>query len=255
MSPSGVVRVERPCPGVVELVIDRPPLNVLDDQCQRELAAALRPLHDEDTLLAVVVRGADDVFSVGADVKELAATTDPDPWGGVELAAHWTRSLETLPCLTIAAIRGHCLGGGLEIALCTDVRIATPEARLGFPEVRLGLLPGMGGTARLPRLVGTSWATRMVMTGEPISAQLGREIGLVTEVATDPRGAALTLADSLRKAGPLAARLAKSLVAQPADEGALRAERLAWKCAWATADHREALAAFLAHRPAHFTGR
>lgn len=255
MTPAGVVRVERPCPDVVELIIDRPPLNVLNEALQRDLAAALRPLRDEPGLIAVLVRGGGDVFSVGADVKELAATADPDPWSGVELSAHWTRLLELLPCLTISCIGGHCLGGGLEVALCTDVRIATPEARLGFPEVRLGLVPGMGGTARLPRLVGTSWATRLVMTGEPVGAAQAREIGLVTEVATDPRAAALALVESLRLAGPVAARLAKSLVARPADEAALHAERESWRRAWASADHREALAAFLAHRPAHFTGR
>ena len=255
MMPEETVLVNRPAPGVVEVVVNRPPLNVLDSGLQGDLAAVLTRIADLEDLRCVLLRGAGArAFSVGADVKELAADAAPDPWSGVELDAHWSSLLESLPCLTISCIRGYCLGGGLELALCTDVRLAAPDAQFGFPEVRLGLIPGMGGTVRLPRIVGRAWAKRMVLTGAPISAEQAQAIGLVQEVVADPRTVGLDLAASLAAGGPLAQREAKALIDRRADETGLRAERAAWYRLWETGDRREAIAAFLAHRQAVFTG-
>ena len=184
---TGRVRVERPAAQVAELVVDRPPLNVLDETVQAELTGVLRDLHEAGDVRCLLVRGeGTTAFSVGADVKALYGATDPDPWLGVDLSGHWTRLLESFPGLTVSCVRGHCLGGGLELALCTDVRIASPDARFGFPEVRLGLVPGMGGTARLPRVVGESWAKRMIMTGAPVSTEQAVQIGLVQQIAAAP---------------------------------------------------------------------
>ena len=249
------VLVNRPAPGVVEVVVNRPPLNILDSGLQGDLAAVLTRIADLDDLRCVLFRGAGvRAFSVGADVKEIAADPAPDPWSGVELGAHWSSLLTSLPCLTISCIHGYCLGGGLELALCTDVRLAAPDAQFGFPEVRLGLIPGMGGTVRLPRVVGRAWAKRMVMTGAAISAEQAYAIGLVEEVVADPRSAGLELAASLAAGGPLAQRTAKALIDRHVDEAGLRAERAEWHRLWATRARSEAIAAFLAHRQAVFTG-
>lgn len=255
MMPAETVLTHRPAPGVVEVVINRPPLNILDRKRQGDLAAVLTGLGDIEDLRCVLFRGEGvQAFSVGADVKELAADTAPDPWSGAELGAHWSSLLESLPCLTVACIRGHCLGGGLELALCTDVRLASPDAQFGFPEVRLGLIPGMGATVRLPRVVGDAWAKRMIMTGAAISAEQALTIGLVEDVVADPRSAGLELAAALVAGGPLAQRAAKALIDRHADDTGLRAEREAWHRLWTTRDSGEGVAAFLAHRQAVFVG-
>ncbi|HEY9472915.1 MAG TPA: enoyl-CoA hydratase/isomerase family protein [Mycobacteriales bacterium] len=236
-------------------MIDRPPLNVLDAAVQDELTSALNGLLDAGDVRCLLVRGeGTTAFSVGADVKALHGATDPDPWLGAELSGHWSRLLESFPGLTVSCIRGHCLGGGLELALCTDVRIASPDAWFGFPEVRLGLVPGMGGTARLPRAVGESWAKRMVMSGTPVSAEQACRIGLVQEIAADPRAAGLELARSCMSAAPLAQLAAKVLISHPADPAELWAERAAWSGLWASRDGQEGIAAFVDKRRAIFLG-
>lgn len=252
---TGRVRVERPAAQVAELVVDRPPLNVLDETVQAELTGVLRDLHEAGDVRCLLVRGGGTTaFSVGADVKALYGATDPDPWLGVDLSGHWTRLLESFPGLTVSCVRGHCLGGGLELALCTDVRIASPDARFGFPEVRLGLVPGMGGTARLPRVVGESWAKRMIMTGAPVSTEQAVQIGLVQQIAADPRAAGLELARSCLSAAPLAQQAARALISRPADPDALRAERDAWSRLFASRDGQEGIAAFVGKRAAVFVG-
>lgn len=247
---AGAVRVEWPLPGVAEVVVDRPPLNILSVGLQQRLAEALGSLHDDDELRCLLVRGEGAAaFSVGADVKELSREPDPDPWCGEDLATHWTTLLVAMPCLTVACVNGHCLGGGLELALCTDVRIASGMASFGFPEVNLGLIPGMGGTARLPSVVGAAWAKRMILTGEPISADRALAIGLVQEVVEDPRAAGLELARTAVRPPRLAQRAAKRLIgAQTHTAAALHAERNAWLSMWPTDERQQRLSAFMARR-------
>ena len=255
MTSPGTIEIIDETPGVVELVIDRPPLNVLDSGLQRALADQLARLADRDDLSALLIRGRGTrAFSVGADIKEMATQDDPDPWSGEELNDHWSTLLTGFPCLTVCCIDGMCLGGGLEVALCADVRIATSQAQFGFPEVHLGLIPGMGGTVRLAELVGPSWARRLILTGEMVDAERALGIGLVQELATDPRQAGLALASVARSAGPLAQRAAKSLLTASSDVAALWAEREAWYRLAHTADSAEGIASFLEHRPARFTG-
>lgn len=255
-SPAGTVSTVEVTPGVVELVIERSPLNILDDHLQAEFSRALLALRQRDDVIALVLRGAGGkAFSVGADLKEIARTPHSDPWSGAELGSHWTSILESLPFLTIASIDGLCLGGGLEIALCADVRIASPASQFGFPECRIGLIPGMGGTVRLPALVGPAWAKRLMMTGEKISAATGWRIGLVQDVVPEPRQACLDLAAEASLAAPLAQRQIKLLLAGGSDAASrLRAERDGWYRLAGTADRDEGIAAFIEHRPAVFTG-
>ena len=153
-----------------------------------------------------------------------------------------------MPCLTVACIEGHCLGGGLELALCADVRIASATASFGFPEVNLGLIPGMGGTARLPLVVGAAWAKRMVLTGEPVSAGQALAIGLVQEVVEDARAAGLELARTVVRPPRLAQRAAKRLIGEQAGVAALDAEREAWLSLWPTDERQQRLSAFMARR-------
>ena len=252
MTSRTAVAVRRPARGIVELVLDGPPLNILSGETQRQLAIALADLHDEDGLDAVLVSGAGDrAFSVGADLHEANNAAGGDPWSGEGLAEHWTTLLESLPVLTIAVVTGHCLGGGLELALCADLRIASPDASFGFPEVRIGLIPGMGGTVRLPALVGPAWATRMMMTGAHVDARTALEIGLVQAVDPRPRELALTWLEDLRPAAPLARRAVKSLLSTGGD---YHAERDAWRGLAATRDAVEGRTAFSERRPARFTG-
>lgn len=246
------VVVRRPAPGIVELVIDGPPLNILSSGTQSRLASVLKGLHQQDDVDAVFITGAGDrAFSVGADIREAENGARGDPWGGMPLAEHCTSLLAALPSLTVAVIHGHCLGGGLELALCTDLRIAAPDASFGVPEVRIGLIPGMGATVRLPELVGRPWATRMLLTGVPVDAYTAAQIGLVQAVTSEPRTLALQWAAQLQIAAPLARRAIKSLLSDGSD---YVSERRAWRTVAGTHDAVEGRSAFLEHRAARFTG-
>lgn len=171
--------------GVAELVIDRPPVNALDRHAQRELRTAVQELAADQRAHAVVVRSEGRTFSAGADIKEMAAMSTE------EMVAHaaWMQrsfmALLDIPVPTIAAIDGAALGGGCELAMCADLRIAGATARIGLTEARIGVIPAAGGTQMLPRLVGLGLARRMVFGGEPISAEEALAAGLVDEVVPD----------------------------------------------------------------------
>jgi enoyl-CoA hydratase/carnithine racemase len=205
-------------------------LNAISTAVERELSAALAS-EEVRTSRAVVISGSGRAFSAGADVTELA---DRDPeailryyreTGGVyeELAA--------LPQPTLAAIHGYCLGGGLELALAADFRIADESAVLGFPEVGIGILPSSGGTARATRLVGAAQAKRLILLGDRLSAAEALAAGLVTEVVADAPARALELARRLAELSPAAVAVAKAAIdaaAQSSHDAALLIERLAY---------------------------
>jgi enoyl-CoA hydratase/carnithine racemase len=233
-------------------------LNALSSALEGALGAAL----DDERVRAsrcVIVTGGRRAFSAGADVSELR---DQDPasilayyrdTGGVyELVA-------ALPQPTIAAIAGHCLGGGLELALACDFRVAEATASFGFPEVGLGILPSSGGTHRLARLVGTARAKELVLLRERFGADEARELGLVSEVVC--AGGALEraseLAERIAALPPLAVSVAKQTIdAMPeaSREAGLALERLAYGLLAQTADAREASDAFAENRPPRFRG-
>lgn len=195
--------------GLATLLVDRPPLNALSYQAKEEIAACLEEVAADATVRCLIVYGAGGrAFSVGSDIKEFPEVTARRL--GRQRAAHehgvYNR-LDFFPIPTIAAIEGHCLGGGLELALACDLRVASETSRLGLPEVALGVFPAGGGTERLPRLIGEARARELIYTGQPVDAAEAWRIGLVNRLA--PEGQALAVAQELGRT--IAARPAGAL--------------------------------------------
>jgi enoyl-CoA hydratase/carnithine racemase len=252
-----LVQVERE--GAVATVrLERPPVNALSGELIGQLAAAFERLSGDRGVRAIVVTGSARAFSAGADVGELAGL------GGPHAVRGWVdrgqRLMDRIAASTrpvVAAIEGYCLGGGLELALAAHLRVAGDRAQLGAPEVKLGILPGFGGTQRLPRLIGAGPALELLLTGEPVGAERALALGLVNRVA--PAGQALAAAVEL--ATGLAERSAPSLAAimavvargrdAPLREG-LDAEVSAFAALLAGPDGREGTAAFLEKRQPRF---
>jgi len=202
---------------VAILELDHPPLNIVDRELLVALEAALAELDGAapGDVRAVIVTGRGErAFSVGSDVREFEAHRASGGSERFEMEARVAQRLAGLPMPTIAAIEGNALGGGLELALCCDLRIASERARLGVPEVRLAVTPGTGGTQRLPRIVGIARAKELLLTGRVIDAAEAERIGLVNEVV--PAGQAIARAraigDEIAERGPLAVRAVKALV-------------------------------------------
>jgi enoyl-CoA hydratase len=248
--------------GIVLIAINRPEKrNALNHAVIAELGEAFRIATQDTAIKALILTGTGDkAFVAGADIGELASV------GAVE-AERWSRrgqevfrALETLRKPSVAAINGYALGGGLELAMSCTIRIATPEAKLGQPEVKLGIVPGYGGTQRLPRLVGRGRALDLLLTGEPIDAAEAHRIGLVNAIAS-PAELIETAKQWARKVlanGPLAVALTMEAVAAGLDSGidaGLRFEAMAFGITAASEDRREGTSAFLEKRKAAFTGR
>lgn len=245
--------------GVAILTLNRPTKrNALSDDLLRALCEALETVNAADTVRVAVIDGAGGVFAAGADVSRfrnldhLDLLNDPRPgW--------WTR-IAALPKPLIAAVEGYCLGAGLELAMHCDILIAAEDAHFGLPEVGLGLMPGAGGTQRLPRSVGKSDAMLMTLTADRYPAQRVREMGLVSEVVASggARDRACEIAQRIAQRPPLSVRFAKQAINQ-AYESALQAglahERALYLSALSTEDAKEGVAAFLEKRSASFKGR
>lgn len=261
MSPWSHVRVERDGRHAV-LTIDRQEkLNALDAELLVELGAAFESLGEEDDVLGIVITGAGEkAFVAGADVAEIA---DLDPMGAVELSRRGQAlfsTVERFPKPVIAAVGGYALGGGCELALACHLRVAAESARLGLPEVGLGLVPGYGGTVRLARLVGLGRALEMILTGRPVSAEKAASMGLVNAVVETEElvPEALALLSAVTSNGPIAVRMALRSVYGSLDvpvERALDAESALFGLLVSTEDMKEGTAAFLERREADFGGR
>jgi enoyl-CoA hydratase/carnithine racemase len=177
-----MIRLTRAPVALVEL--DNQPLNLVTGAMMEQLDAALDTLAADRDVRAVVVAGAGErAFCAGSDVKEFEGLAGRVAQGKLLYEKYVYRKLAELPVPTIAAIEGDALGGGLELALCCDLRVASERARLGMPEVRLGVMPGSGGTQRLPAVVGPARAKELILVGELIDAQRSEQIGLVNRVA------------------------------------------------------------------------
>jgi enoyl-CoA hydratase / 3-hydroxyacyl-CoA dehydrogenase len=222
--------------------LDNPPLNVIGAEIAGALTTALDELGDETRVL--VLRGnGDRAFSAGADVSGFK-----DSEGGARRIQVLADRLEAAPVPVVAAIHGYCLGGGLEVALGCDVRIARRDAQLGFPEVNLGLLPGGGGTQRAPRLIGHSRAAWLIMSGERIDAELAERWGLVDFVFDDLDAGIEQTAGKLARQSPSALREIKALLRATRVERSDDLESDAFARRLASDDGKEGVAAFLEKR-------
>lgn len=245
--------------GIAVVTLNRPDAkNAINSDLLRSLNETLHGLGDDTT--AVILTGADHTFCAGADLSEMRDWTADEAVEKAETAREITEFLETDERVTVAAIDGHCLGGGHEFALACDFRIATEDAVFGQPEVKLGLVPGFGGTARLARMVGVARAKSMVLSGRTFNAEEAHEIGFVNRLV--PRDALLDEATAFARelldtTSPLAYGTAKQLLNGTLDkplEDALDAEIDAFIDLFGTHDQEEGIAAFLEKRDPDFTG-
>lgn len=246
--------------GVALVTLNRPDqLNALNARLITELGRAFRQARNEETVRGVVVTGAGEkAFAAGADIAEFA---EMDALGGHRLSIRGQAlmtSIESLPKPVVAAVNGFALGGGCELALACHLRVANQRAQFGLPEVGLGLIPGYGGTQRLPRLVGRGVATELILTGERVAAQRAYEIGLVNRVVeSDEVGTAKALVKTIAARAPVAVAMALSALRaseMPIAHGLAQEAALFAHCC-ATEDFGEGVAAFLSRRPPEFQGR
>lgn len=254
------VRVSRN-EGVAVVIIDRPPVNALSFQVVSELTNVFDELARSSSVAVVILTGeGDKAFVAGADIKEFPGLTRQ---AGIEMSerGHVLMSrIATFGRPVIAAINGLCLGGGCELALACDFRVASEAAKFGQPEVNLGLIPGYGGTQRLPRLVGPALAKELLFTGRTVDAQEALRIGLVNRVVphSELMNACFDLAQTILSKAPVAIGLAKRAVDEgmqvQLDEG-LELEARYFGDACATDDMREGVQAFLEKRKPQFTGK
>lgn len=246
---------------VTTLRLDNPPMNLVTVDLTRQLDAALERIEGEEAVRAVVVTGTGErAFCAGSDIKEFEALAGRVGEGKLEFENEVYDRLADLPVPTVAAIQADALGGGLELALCCDIRVADERARLGLPEVRLGVIPGSGGTQRLPRIVGEGRAKDLILTGRLIDTAEAELIGLVNRVAAagEALPTALAMAGEIAERGPLAVRAAKQLIELAGDvsltEG-LVTQMEASEQVFASQDMLEGARAFLEKRSPRFTGR
>ena len=259
MTAPDTLLIERPSNDIVVFRINRPQVrNALNLEVRMRLADEITRFGADDAIRCLIVTGSDAAFAAGADIGEMAEA------GPVEVMArnvqkYW-RAISDCPKPLIAAVEGFALGGGLELALCADIIVAGEGARLGLPEVKVGILPGGGGTQKLARLVGGKRAMLLLMTGRMFSAAEAFSMGVVSEVA--PTGQALTRALEIAReiAGmpPIAVMQIKEIVNAglnaPLDT-ALMLERKAFQLQFATSDQKEGMRAFMEKRKPKFEGK
>ena len=242
--------------GVGTIRLDRPPMNAIDQDLTRDLLAVAHEVTRREDVGAVVLYGGEKVFAAGADVKMMAdmgpAQVRPMIMGLQEVF----NAVEDIPKVTIAAVTGYALGGGCELAMTADLRFAAPDAKLGQPEILLGIIPGAGGTQRLPRLVGPARAKDLIFSGRQVDAEEAHRIGLVDRIAEDPYREAVQAARGYAR-GPRAALRAAKVSVNWGGRVDLRTgvaiEREAFCDLFTTEDQKEGMAAFVEKRTAGFT--
>jgi enoyl-CoA hydratase len=250
---------------VAVVTIDHPPVNALSAPLLDELEAEIERLDADEAVRAIVLRGAGErAFVAGADISEFpslrTAADESHEGGSARGIQKLGRRMDAARTPFVAAIHGFCLGGGLELAMCCDIRVAAEGAQLGQPEIKLGLIPGGGGTQRLPRLVGLGRAQLLNMTGDFIEAQTAYQWGLVEKVvpAEELLEAALGIARTIAARSPVSVgvlrELARTTRDLPLEEG-LRREADGFRRCLASEDGAEGVAAFLEKREPRFTGR
>jgi enoyl-CoA hydratase/carnithine racemase len=248
--------------GLAAIRLDRPPINAINAQVQSELSEAAAEVGADPGVHAAVLYGGPKLFAGGADVKEMAATAYPDVAVATQRLQAAFTAIAKIPKPVVAAITGYALGGGLELALCADFRVCGEGAKLGQPEILLGIIPGAGGTQRLPRLIGPARAKDLVFTGRFLDAAEALRIGLVDEVVPDADvyTAATRSAGRFLAGPPYALRAAKQAIDDGLDVGlvtGLEIERLHFSALFATEDQKIGMHTFIEHGPgkARFIGR
>jgi enoyl-CoA hydratase/carnithine racemase len=248
--------------GVATIRVDRPKMNALNKQVQEEIRAAAAECTDRDDIKAVVVWGGERVFAAGADVKEMADMSYTDMVrrsGGLQSAF---TAVAKIPKPVVAAVNGYALGGGCELAMCADIRIAADNAVLGQPEILLGIIPGAGGTQRLTRLVGPAKAKDLIFSGRFVKAEEALAIGLVDRVvpADEVYAEAVGWAKQFTGAPSYAIRAAKEAIDRGVEvdlETGLEIERQQFAALFATEDRTIGMQSFVEQGPgkAEFVGR
>jgi enoyl-CoA hydratase/carnithine racemase len=248
--------------GVATLRLDRPPMNALDKAMQEEIRAAATEAAERGDVRSVVVWGGEKVFAAGADIKEMADMSYPDM---VERAAGLQSAFTAvarIPKPVVAAVTGYALGGGCELALCADIRVAADDAKIGQPEILLGVIPGAGGTQRLARLVGPAKAKDIIFTGRFVTAEEAQRIGLVDQVvpASNVYSTARDWAAGFAQGPAFALRAAKEAIDRGLEtdlETGLAIERQQFAALFATADRATGMTSFVEKGPgkARFEGR
>ncbi|MDO5652956.1 MAG: enoyl-CoA hydratase [Brachymonas sp.] len=252
------VRTEGDKVGVVTL--DRPKaLNALNDQLMDELGQALQAFDADAAIGCMVITGSEKAFAAGADITAMQHQSFADVFGGEFITRNW-EAIRQIRKPVIAAVSGYALGGGCELAMMCDFIIAADTAKFGQPEIKLGIIPGAGGTQRLPRAVGKAKAMDLVLSARMMDATEAERAGLVSRVVAADKlveetiAAALVIASQPRLAVLAAKEAVNRAFEAPLSEGML-AERRLFHALFATQDQKEGMAAFVEKRPAQFTGR
>jgi enoyl-CoA hydratase/carnithine racemase len=258
---TGFVRLEVDG-GVGTIRLDRPPMNALNVSMQEELRAAAHAAASDPAVRAVVVYGGEKVFAAGVDVKEMLDMSYVDMSARAEALTSAFDAVARIPKPVAAAVTGYALGGGCELALACDWRVAAADAKLGQPEINLGIIPGAGGTQRLPRLVGPAKAKDIIMTGRFVEADEALAIGLVDRVVPADRvyDEAVAWARQFSGAATYALRAAKESIDQGLEvdlDSGLAIERQQFAALFATEDRRIGMTSFVENGPgkAEFQGR
>jgi enoyl-CoA hydratase/carnithine racemase len=248
--------------GVGTIRIDRPKMNALDVTVQEEIRAAAHEAAERDDVRAVVLYGGERVFAAGADIKEMADMSYPDMVARSGRLQSAFTTVARIPKPVVAAVTGYALGGGCELAMCADIRIAGEGATLGQPEILLGIIPGAGGTQRLTRLVGPAKAKDIIFSGRFVKADEALAIGLVDRVVPDDRvyQEALAWARQFSTAAAMALRAAKESVDRGLEvdlDSGLEIERVQFAALFGTEDRTTGMRSFMENGPgkATFAGR
>lgn len=249
--------------GVATVTLNRPDqINAVNDAIRYGMPAAMADFEQDESIRAIVIRGAGERgFCGGADIKENRGAETPVKARERLARVGWIESVNRCPKPVIAAIHGFCMGGGMELALAADIRIASPDAIFALPETALGLIPGGGGTQRLPRLIGMGRALDMLLTGERVDAQEAMRIGLVTRLAADREALyadAQKLAEKIASRPPTAIQYVKDAAYASLDldlDAGVKHERNLFTLLLTTEDRKEAALAFKEKRKPNFKGQ
>jgi len=250
---------ETAAPGVALLRINRPEAkNALNRDLRAKLAERFQALGADPEIRAIVLTGNEEAFAAGADIRDVAEADAIDMM--TRPTEHHWRAIQTCPKPIIAAVRGFALGGGCELAMHCDIIVAGENASFGQPEVKIGIIPGAGGTQRLTRAVGKFKAMKMVLLGDPVTAREAESMGLVSELVPDDEvlDRAIALAKKISYLPPLAVRQIKEVLLAGQDaslETALMLERKSFQLLFASEDQKEGMRAFLEKRRPSYKGK